>query len=87
MLVNRPCSGRRGCKNSLVEKEVYEKMDFYTASVLWIFSAIGLIAFNLVNGLDLVGNVIMDVCIAITVIGTLAYKRVYENMVSEPANA
>ena len=52
-------------------------MDFYTASVIWIFSAVGLVALNIVSGLDLIGNIIMDACVAITAIGFLGYKRVY----------
>lgn len=55
-------------------------MDFYTASVIWIFSAVGLVALNIVSGLDLIGNIIMDACVAITAIGFLGYKRVYEKM-------
>ena len=50
-------------------------MDFYTASVIWIFSAVGLVALNIVSGLDLIGNIIMDACVAITAIGFLGYKR------------
>ncbi len=62
-------------------------MDFYTASVIWIFSAVAILAFNIVNGLGLLGNVIMDACILITAVGFVAYKRMYEKMIAPAYSA
>ena len=56
------------------------KMDFYTAATIWIFSAVAILALNVVDGLGLVGNAIMDAAILIAAIGFVAYKRMYEKM-------
>ena len=56
------------------------KMDFYTAATIWIFSAVAILALNVVDGLGLVGNAIMDAAILIAAVGFVAYKRMYEKM-------
>ncbi|MGI6008730.1 MAG: hypothetical protein ACOX8X_01205 [Methanomethylophilus sp.] len=59
-------------------------MDFYTAATIWIFSAVAIVALNIVDGFGLVGNAIMDVAILAVAIGFVAYKRMYEKMVDAP---